>query len=339
MNILLDAGSGGRASMRLIHDLFFKYFENDILVKMDDAAYLEVQSPITMSTDSYTVSPLFFKGGNIGTLAIHGTVNDISMLGARPKYISCGFIIEEGFSLEELEKIVKSMAEAAKEAGVKIVTGDTKVVTKGACDKIFINTTGIGEIIKPECEFGSPSGANAKVGDVILLSGTMGDHGLTVMAERDNLSFVSDIQSDSANLNFMIEQLMLEVKDIHVLRDPTRGGVATTLNEIAEQSKVRCVLYEEKLPVHENVRSGASILGIDPLYLANEGKLLCFVPKEKAEQALQVIKADKYGKEAAIIGEVVELPAGKTGQVVLQTQMGGMRLLNMLEGAPLPRIC
>lgn len=339
MNILLDAGSGGRASMRLIHDLFFKYFENDILVKMDDAAYLEVQSPITMSTDSYTVSPLFFKGGNIGTLAIHGTVNDISMLGARPKYISCGFIIEEGFSLEELEQIVISMAQAAKEAGVKIVTGDTKVVTKGACDKIFINTTGIGEIIKPECEYGSPSGANAKVGDVILLSGTMGDHGLTVMAERENLSFVSDIQSDSANLNYMIEQLMLEVKDIHVLRDPTRGGVATTLNEIAEQSKVRCVLYEEKLPVHENVRSGASILGIDPLYLANEGKLLCFVPKEKAEQALQVMKADKYGKEAAIIGEVVALPEGKNGQVVLQTQMGGMRLLTMLEGAPLPRIC
>ncbi len=339
MNILLDAGSGGRASMRLIHDLFFKYFENDILVKMDDAAYLEVQSPITMSTDSYTVSPLFFKGGNIGTLAIHGTVNDISMLGARPKYISCGFIIEEGFSLEELEQIVISMAQAAKEAGVKIVTGDTKVVTKGACDKIFINTTGIGEIIKPECEYGSPSGANAKVGDVILLSGTMGDHGLTVMAERENLSFVSDIQSDSANLNYMIEQLMLEVKDIHVLRDPTRGGVATTLNEIAEQSKVRCVLYEEKLPVHENVRSGASILGIDPLYLANEGKLLCFVPKEKAEHALQVMKADKCGKEAAIIGEVVALPEGKNGQVVLQTKMGGMRLLTMLEGAPLPRIC
>lgn len=339
MNILLDAGSGGRASMRLIHDLFFKYFENDILAKMDDAAYLEIQSPITMSTDSYTVSPLFFKGGNIGTLAIHGTVNDISMLGARPKYISCGFIIEEGFSLEELEKIVISMAEAAKEAGVKIVTGDTKVVTKGACDKIFINTTGIGEIIKPECEFGSPSGSNAKIGDVILLSGTMGDHGLTVMAERENLSFVSDIQSDSANLNFMIEKLMLEVKDIHVLRDPTRGGVATTLNEIAEQSKVRCVLYEDKLPIHENIRSGASILGIDPLYLANEGKLLCFVPKEKAEHALQIMKSDKYGKEAAIIGEVTELPEGKTGQVVLQTKMGGMRLLNMLEGAPLPRIC
>ncbi len=337
--ILLDAGSGGRASMRLIHELFFKYFENDILVKMDDAAYLEMKSPLAMSTDSYTVSPLFFRGGNIGTLAVHGTVNDVSMLGARPKYLSCGFIIEEGFSLQDLEKIVQSMAEAAKEAGVKIVTGDTKVVTKGACDKIFINTTGIGEIIPPVCAYGSPSGANAKNGDVILISGTMGDHGLTVMAERENLSFVSDIQSDSAALNHMIERLMLEVGEVHVLRDPTRGGVATTLNEIAEQSKVRCILYEDSLPVHENVRAGASVLGIDPLYLANEGKLLCFVPKDKAGQALAVMKSDKNGKEAAIIGEVAELPAGKSGQVVLQTKMGGMRLLNMLEGAPLPRIC
>lgn len=339
MNILLDAGSGGRASMRLIHDLFFKYFENDILLKMDDAAYLEMKSPLAMSTDSYTVSPLFFKGGNIGTLAVHGTVNDVSMLGAKPKYLSCGFIIEEGFPLEDLEKIVSSMAECAKEAGVKIVTGDTKVVTKGACDKIFINTTGIGEIIPPTSEFGSPSGANAKVGDVILLSGTMGDHGLTVMAERENLSFVSDIQSDSACLCHMIERLMLEAGEIHVLRDPTRGGVATTLNEIAEQSKVRCVLYEDKLPVSENVRSGASVLGIDPLYLANEGKLLCFVPKDKAEQALKIMREDKNGKNACIIGEVAELPQGKNGQVVLQTKMGGMRLLNMLEGAPLPRIC
>lgn len=339
MNILLDAGSGGRASMRLIHDLFFKYFENDILVKMDDAAYLEMRSPLAMSTDSYTVSPLFFKGGNIGTLAIHGTVNDVSMLGARPKYLSCGFIIEEGFSLEDLEKIVQSMAEAAKEAGVKIVTGDTKVVTKGACDKIFINTTGIGEIIPPTSVYGSPSGANAKVGDVVLISGSMGDHGLTVMAERENLSFVSDIQSDSASLNHMIERLMLEVGEIHVLRDPTRGGVATTLNEIAEQSKVRCVLFEDLLPIHENVRSGASILGIDPLYLANEGKLLCILPKDKADKALAIMREDKNGKEAAKIGEITQLPEGKNGQVVLQTKMGGMRLLNMLEGAPLPRIC
>ncbi|MDE5680737.1 MAG: hydrogenase expression/formation protein HypE [Mailhella sp.] len=339
MNILLDAGSGGRASMRLIHELFFKYFENDILVKMDDAAYLEMKSPLAMSTDSYTVSPLFFKGGNIGTLAVHGTVNDVSMLGARPRYLSCGFIIEEGFSYEDLEEIVKSMAQAASEAGVKIVTGDTKVVTKGACDKIFINTTGIGEIIPPRSKFGSPSGANAKAGDVILISGTMGDHGLTGMAERENLSFVSDVQSDSASLNRMIERLMLEVDEVHVLRDPTRGGVATTLNEIAGQSKVRCVLFEENLPVRENVRSGASVLGIDPLYLANEGKLLCLVPKDEADKALAIMKEDKNGKEAALIGEVAELAEGKNGQVVLQTKMGGMRLINMLEGAVLPRIC
>lgn len=339
MKLLLDAGSGGRASMRLIHDIFVKHFDNDILRKMDDAALLDISGPIAMSTDSYTVSPLFFPGGDIGTLAIHGTVNDVAMLGARPKYLSCAFILEEGLELEVLEKIVISMANALREAGVKIVTGDTKVVTKGACDQIFINTTGIGEIIPPTCSLGSPSGHNAQDGDVILISGTMGDHGLTVMAARNDLSFVSDIASDSASLNHMIERLMLEVGDIHVLRDPTRGGVATTLNEIAEQSHVRCTLFEELLPIKENIRAGSSVLGLDPLYLANEGKLLCIVPKDKMEQALEIMRADKNGKDAVYIGEVTAMPAGKTGQVVLQTIMGGKRLLNMLEGAPLPRIC
>ncbi len=352
MKLLLDAGSGGRASMRLINDIFVKHFDNDILAKMDDAALLHMSSPIAMSTDSYTVSPLFFPGGDIGTLAVHGTVNDVAMLGARPKYLSCAFILEEGLELEVLEKIVISMSSALSEAGVKIVTGDTKVVPKGACDQIFINTTGIGEIIPPTCSLGSPSGHNAKEGDVILLSGSMGDHGLTVMAARDNLSFVSDIASDSASLNHMIERLMLEVGDIHVLRDPTRGGVATTLNEIAEQSCVRCTLFEDRLPVKENVRAGASLLGLDPLYLANEGKLLCIVPKDKMQQALEIMRADEKGKDAVCIGEVSALPSSKTdnqsgnntghektGQVVLVTLMGGKRLLNMLEGAPLPRIC
>ena len=342
MKLLLDAGSGGRASMRLIHDIFVKHFDNEILQKMDDAALLNISGPIAMSTDSYTVSPLFFPGGDIGTLAIHGTVNDVAMLGARPKYLSCAFILEEGLELEVLEKIVVSMSHALREAGVKIVTGDTKVVPKGACDQIFINTTGIGEIITPTCSLGSPSGHNARDGDVVLLSGTMGDHGLTVMAARDNFSFVSDIESDSASLNHMIEKLMLEVGDIHVLRDPTRGGVATTLNEIAEQSGVRCTLFENTLPIKENVRAGASLLGLDPLYLANEGKLLCIVPKNKMEQALTIMRSDKNGKDAVCIGEIIAIPTtsqGKTGQVILQTVMGGKRLLNMLEGAPLPRIC
>jgi len=342
MKLLLDAGSGGRASMRLIQDVFVKHFDNEILRKMDDAALLNISSPIAMSTDTYTVSPLFFPGGDIGTLAIHGTVNDVAMLGARPKYLSCAFILEEGLELEILEKIVISMSRAVREAGVKIVTGDTKVVPKGACDQIFINTTGIGEIIPPTSPFGSPSGHNAQAGDAILLSGTMGDHGLTVMAAREKISFISDIASDSASLNHMIEKLMLEVGDIHVLRDPTRGGVATTLNEIAEQSCVRCTLFEDALPIKENVKAGASVLGLDPLYLANEGKLLCFVPKNKMEQALDIMRSDAKGKDAVCIGEVSAMPAtpqGKTGQVILQTIMGGKRLLGMLEGAPLPRIC
>lgn len=337
MKILLDAGSGGRASARLINECFLKHFDNEILRKMDDAAYLPLSGSISMSTDSYTVSPLFFPGGDIGTLAVHGTVNDVAMLGAKPKYLSCGFIIEEGLDFDILERIVISMAKAAKEAGVLIVTGDTKVVPKGACDKIFINTTGIGECIKTD--YPRPSGHNAQVGDVILLSGTMGDHGLTVMAARENLSFVSDIQSDSASLNHVIEDLMLELGDVHVLRDPTRGGVATTLNEIAEQSQVRCVLFENALPVNENVRAGSALLGLDPLYLANEGKLLCVVPADKKEQALTIMKRHSVAAHSVCIGEIHELPEGKSGQVVLQTIMGGKRLLNMLEGAPLPRIC
>lgn len=360
MKLLLDAGSGGKASMRLIHDIFLKHFDNEILRQMDDAAFLKIHSPIAMSTDSYTVSPLFFSGANIGKLAVHGTVNDVAMLGAKPKYLSCAFILEEGFELEELEKIVESMAEAVHEAGVYIVTGDTKVVPKGACDKIFINTTGIGEIIPPTCSLGSPSGHKAQVGDSILLSGTMGDHGLTIMAAREDLSFVTGVESDSACLNHMIVRLMEEVGDVHVLRDPTRGGVATTVNEIAEQSSVRCTLFEDRLPIKENVRSGASVLGLDPLYLANEGKLLCFVPKEKEELALKIMREDKRGRDAVCIGEVSAFPlqkphistdsatetsatfssqTPKSGQVILQTRMGGRRLLNMLEGAALPRIC
>lgn len=334
MELLLDAGSGGRASMRLINDIFLKHFDNEILRKMDDAAFLEIKGPIAMSTDSYTVSPLFFPGGDIGTLAVHGTVNDVAMLGARPKYLSSAFILEEGLDLDILERIVISMGNAAREAGVFIVTGDTKVVPRGACDKIFINTTGIGEII---C-LPAPSGHGAKDGDLILLSGTMGDHGLTVMAARNNLSFVSNIASDSASLNHMIERLVLEVGDIHVLRDPTRGGVATTLNEIAEQSSVRCTIWEDKLPITENIRAGSAILGLDPLYLANEGKLLCFVPKEKAELALKIMRQDPKGKDAVCIGEVTA-NSNISAQVVLQTRMGGKRLLSMLEGAPLPRIC
>ena len=331
--ILLDAGSGGRASQRLIADCFQRHFSNTILNRMDDAALLEMdmQGPLAMSTDSYTVTPLFFPGGSIGTLAVHGTVNDVSMLGARPRFLSCAFIIEEGLPVETLERIVKDMAEAAQHAGVQIVTGDTKVVQRGACDRIFINTTGIGVITADP----APSGHNARPGDVVLVSGAMGDHGLTIMAHREGLSFLSDVQSDSAPLNNMLQNVLHAVEEVHVLRDPTRGGLATTLNEIAQQSGVSIVLEESAIPVHESVRSGCSFLGLDPLYLANEGKSICILPAADADAALEAMRNSPYGREAAIIGRVEE---GKP-QVRLTTPIGGQRLLGMLEGAQLPRIC
>lgn len=331
--ILLDAGSGGRASQRLIADCFQRHFSNTILNRMDDAAQLEMdmQGPLAMSTDSYTVTPLFFPGGSIGTLAVHGTVNDVSMLGARPRFLSCAFIIEEGLLVETLERIVRDMAEAAQHAGVQIVTGDTKVVQRGACDRIFINTTGIGVITADP----APSGHNARPGDVVLVSGAMGDHGLTIMAHREGLSFLSDVQSDSAPLNNMLQNVLHAVEEVHVLRDPTRGGLATTLNEIAQQSGVGIVLEESAIPVHESVRSGCSFLGLDPLYLANEGKCICILPAADAAAALEAMRNSPYGREAAIIGHVEE---GKP-HVRLTTPIGGQRLLGMLEGAQLPRIC
>ena len=338
--LLLDCGSGGKASQRLIHEYFFHHFSNDILQSMNDAALLNINGPLAMSTDSYTVTPLIFPGGSIGTLAIHGTVNDVSMLGARPRYLSCGFILEEGLDLYLLECIVKDMAKSAKEANVQIVTGDTKVVPRGTCDKIFINTTGIGEIITSY----PPSGNLAQEGDVILVSGSMGNHGLTIMAQREGLSFISDVKSDSAPLNHMVENIINQISShshLHVLRDPTRGGLATTLNEIAEQSQV-CIHIEESLiPIDEIVRNGVSFLGLDPLYLANEGKLICIVPSTEKENVLNAMRKSPYGKHATCIGSVHKPEKGLTqaGQVILKTEIGGKRLLSMLEGDQLPRIC
>ncbi len=332
MKILLDSGSGGRASQRLIADVFLRHFDNGILRRMDDAAILDLQGPVAMSTDGYTVTPLFFPGGSIGSLAVHGTVNDVSMMGARPRYLSCAFILEEGLDSDVLERVVADMARAAQKAGVDIVTGDTKVVPRGACDALFITTAGVGEVIADP----APSGSSARPGDAVLVSGSMGDHGLTVMARRDNLTFAADVASDSAPLNHMVERLIEEVGDIHVLRDPTRGGLATTLNEIAGQSGVGIVVEEAAVPVHESVRAGCDVLGLDPLYLANEGKLICILPREKAEAALSVMKSCEFGAEAAVIGEVT---ASERPRVELRTFMGGSRLLSMLEGAQLPRIC
>ena len=331
--LLLDAGSGGRASQRLVSQCFLRHFANPLLERLDDAAELPpVRGPLAMSTDSYTVSPLFFPGGSIGTLAVHGTVNDVAMLGARPRWLTCAFILEEGLPLETLERVAKDMGEAAKSAGVAIVTGDTKVVPRGACDKIFINTSGVGEIYASP----APSGHAARPGDAVLVSGSMGDHGLTVMASREDLSFLTDVRSDSAPLAGMVEAVITACGAVHTLRDPTRGGLATTLNEIAEQSGVGIVIDEGALPVHQAVRDGCSFLGLDPLYLANEGKLICIVPGDKAGAALDAMRASPYGREAARIGTVTE---GPSGQVALRTRIGGSRLLSMLEGAQLPRIC
>ena len=341
--ILLDDGSGGKASQRLISELFVKYFSNPILDKLDDAALLTVSGTIAMSTDGYTVDPVEFPGGTIGSLAVHGTVNDVAMLGAKPLYLSCAFILEEGLDFSLLERIVASMGAAAREAGVFIVTGDTKVVPRGAADKIFITTTGIGDIVADI----PPSGSNAKDGDVILLSGSMGDHGLTIMSRQQGLSLATDLQSDSAALHRMTLALLDEVGDIHTLRDPTRGGLATTLNEIAEQSGVAMVINEDSLPVKASVEAGCAVLGLDPLYLANEGKVICIVPESKVEKALAVMRSFEEGREACLIGRVfgeetklsgMRNPM-KKGQVLLETPIGGHRLLGMLEGEQLPRIC
>lgn len=331
--IILDYGSGGKASQRLIKDLFIKHFGNPSLNRLDDAALISgLEGCLSMSTDTFTVDPVFFPGGNIGSLAVHGTVNDVAMLGAIPKYISCAFILEEGLKMDDLNRIVSSMAMAAQDAGVLIVTGDTKVVPRGAVDRIFINTTGIGSVVAHP----PPSGSRAVPGDMILVSGSIGDHGLAILSHRQGISFETDILSDSQALNHLIIKLIREVGDVHVLRDPTRGGLATTLNEIAQQSGVELFIEQEKIPVRQGVEGGCSFLGLDPLYLANEGKFICILPEKSAGKALEVMHADPAGQGAAIIGHVRQ---GRKGKVVLRTALGGHRLLDMLEGEQLPRIC
>jgi len=330
--ILLDYGSGGRASHRLVNELFFKHLGNEILARMDDGAVLDISGPLAMSTDSFVVDPIEFPGGDIGSLAVHGTVNDVAMMGARPLYLTCGFILEEGLEVSVLERIVASMGRAAQKAGVRVVAGDTKVVPRGAADKIFINTTGVGQVLVDP----APSGHRAAVGDVVLISGTMGDHGLTILSTREGLSFEAPVVSDSASLCGLVEKLLTAVPGLHVLRDPTRGGLATTINEIAGQSNVGVELDEAAIPVEPAVAGGCAVLGLDPLYLANEGKFLCLLPEAEAEKALAVLRADPLGAKAVRIGRVV---AEHPGKVALVTPLGGKRLLGMLEGEQLPRIC
>lgn len=329
MSILLDAGSGGAATHRLISELFLKYFNNSWLQTLDDAAILNSKNKLSFSTDGYTVSPLFFAGGSIGDLAINGTVNDVAMVGARPLWLSSAFIIEEGLPYETLEAVVRDMAKACEKVKVKIVTGDTKVVPSGACDKLFITTSGIGELITDN----PPSGHLAKPGDAILINGSIGDHGMAVMAAREDLTFLSGIKSDTCSVAALAQELV-ENFDIHVLRDPTRGGLATTLNEIAFQSSAGLLLEEKAIPINPLVIDGCSFLGLDPLYMANEGKVVCILPQQNALQALAIMK--KYNPEAAVIGSVFQ---SDKPEVILQTPIGGKRYLGMLEGAQLPRIC
>jgi hydrogenase expression/formation protein HypE len=331
--VTLAHGSGGSLTNQLINDLFRRYFDNPYLAEAHDAARLPVPcGKLAFTTDSYVISPLQFPGGNIGKLAVCGTVNDLAMSGARPLYLSCGFIIEDGLPLALLEEIVRSMADAARKAGVMIVTGDTKVVNRGAADKLFINTAGIGEI-----PLGIDiCGANAKPGDVVIVSGSLGDHGATILLEREQLGLTSTLTSDCAPLGGLVAAALSVCPQIRVLRDPTRGGLATALNEIASQSQVGIELDEASIPVKPSVRGICELLGLDPLYLANEGKLAAIVPAEMAEQILATMKNHVYGKEAAIIGRVLDQPVGR---LFMRTPYGSRRILDVMVSDPLPRIC
>lgn len=334
-SIQIGHGSGGQMTRGLIQNIFQSRIGNQILSEGNDAARIILgkgHNQIAISTDSHVISPLFYPGGDIGRLSICGTVNDVAMLGAKPAFLTAGFIIEEGFSKNSLEHIIDSMAAACEEADVKIIAGDTKVVEKGNADSLFINTTGFG-IIPDNRQIG---GQFAKPGDAVLISGTLGDHGIAIVQARGNLGFQSQIQSDVAPLNHMIGKLLEEIPQVHVLRDPTRGGLATTLKEIACQSQVGIVLDEEMIPINPDVQIACEMLGFDPLYMANEGKAIVILPKYFVDHALKILRNSQYGVNAMRIGEVIN---EDQGQVILKTAFGTSRLLDMLSGEILPRIC
>jgi hydrogenase expression/formation protein HypE len=347
-HVTLSHGSGGKATHNLIEGVFAAAFSNPLLDRMDDSAILDFGSPISdgesgqsviqnpkiaFTTDTYVVSPLFFPGGDIGKLAVHGTVNDLAMAGAQPLYLSAGFILEEGFAIAELRRIVESMAAAATEAGVAIVTGDTKVVERGKADRLFVNTAGVG-VMRADWRIGQ---AQARPGDKVLLSGSVGDHGIAIMLAREALDIETDVQSDTAPLHTLVADLLAAAgPGVHCLKDPTRGGVATALNEIALGAEVSIALDEHAIPVRADVRGACEILGLDPLTIANEGKLLAIVAAEQADAALAAMRAHPLGRQAAIIGKVRAEPVA---MVFLRTDIGGTRVLDMLVGDPLPRIC
>ena len=316
----------------MVEKSFVKAFANPFLAKLDDSAVMDFSGKLAFTTDSYVVSPIFFPGGDIGKLAVYGTVNDLAMSGAKPLYLSLSFIIEEGLPQDELNEIVDSVRKAAQEAGVEIVTGDTKVVNRGSADKLFINTAGLG-IIPEGVDI---SGGKARPGDKVILSGTMGDHGIAVLSQREGLSFSTQLESDCAPLGSLVVEMLAASPDIHCLRDPTRGGLATTLNELAKQSKVSIRIEEEKIPIREEVLAACEMLGFDPLYVANEGKLVAIVSAKDADKILKAMRENHYGTDAAIIGEV---EAEHPGRVVMKTCLGASRIVDMLVGDLLPRIC
>ncbi|MEP6922592.1 MAG: hydrogenase expression/formation protein HypE [bacterium] len=348
--ITLAHGSGGRAMHELVEGLFLEYLRNPLLEALEDQAVFEVgptgmgsmngqaKTRMAFTTDSYVVDPIFFPGGDIGRLAINGTVNDLAMSGARPLYLSAGFILEEGFPIDDLKRILESMRDAAAEASVAVVTGDTKVVQKGSADKVFINTSGVG-IIESPVNF---SAKRAQVGDKVILSGTLGDHGTTIMIARGELELETDIESDTAPLQGLVQEMIEEaaaagsIDGIHSMRDPTRGGAATTLNEIALSSEVCIEIDEDLIPVREEARGACEILGLDPLYVANEGKLIAIVAGELADRLVARMKKNRYGRDACIIGDVKAEPQGI---VAMRTGFGGTRIVDMLVGEQLPRIC
>lgn len=334
-SIVIGHGSGGQMTDNLIKNNFQSRIGNAYLAEGNDAARLLINEEggrIAVSTDSHVVSPLFYPGGDIGRLSICGTVNDVAMLGADPEFLTAGFIIEEGFPIDSLNRIIDSMAEACLEASVQIVAGDTKVVEKGKADGIFINTAGFGLIPKGR----QIGGQFAQAGDAVLVSGTLGDHGIAVLQARGELGFQSLIQSDVAPLNHMISELLKAIPDVHVLRDPTRGGLATSLKEIACQSGITIKIHEEVIPIRHDVQTACEMLGFDPLYLANEGKVIVILPENKSEEALRIIRNSPYGINAMRIGEVFQ---DKPGMVLLETTYGTSRILNRLSGEMLPRIC
>lgn len=331
--VLLAHGGGGTLSHQLIHKMFFSQFDNELLRTEHDGAIYEVNGHrFAFTTDSYVVKPIFFPGGDIGELAVYGTVNDLAVCGAIPLYISVGFILEEGFPMEDLWRIVQSMQKAAERCNVKIVTGDTKVVDRGKGDKIFINTSGVGTVI-PEVNISSN---RIEVGDKIILSGTIAEHGIAILSAREEFDFETSIKSDTAPLHHLIGEILQEYPNVHMMRDPTRGGLSSALNEIASKTNMGIYLIENKIPVTEEIKGICEMLGFDPLYIANEGKVLMFVPPDIEEKVLELLLAHPLGKEASIIGEVVLKNSGK---VVMKTSIGTHRIVDMLSGEQLPRIC